>query len=144
MKYLIFGGTGFLGQALAKKLLATDDVCVFSRSEDKHRKIRIENPKIKSIIGDVRDYEACFNALMFYKPDVIIAAQALKQIDLCEQMPFETVQTNVVGTQNLCQAVQSWSLFNNKKIKFLSISTDKSAAPSTLYGATKLMVKMFI
>ena len=136
---MIFGGTGFLGQALAKKLLQTDDVCVFSRSEDKHRKIRLDNPKIESIIGDVRDHTACLNAILSYKPDVIIAAQALKQIDLCEQMPFETVQTNIIGTKNLCEAVKAYAFFNNKKVKFLAISTDKSASPSTLYGATKLI-----
>ncbi len=143
MKTLIFGGTGFLGQALSKRLLAEGSVCVFSRSEDKHRKIRSENPTIKSIIGDVRDYNACLRAILDYGPDTIIAAQALKQIDLCEQMPFETVQTNILGTQNLCNAVQEYAdryfHHDGHKIKFLSISTDKSCAPSTLYGATKLI-----
>jgi UDP-N-acetylglucosamine 4,6-dehydratase len=142
MKTLIFGGTGFLGQALSKRLLAEGSVCVFSRSEDKHRKIRSENPTIKSIIGDVRDYRACLDAIRSYNPDVIIAAQALKQIDLCEQMPFETVQTNILGAQNIVNAVKEYLPFHggpDGKLKFLSISTDKSCAPSTLYGATKLI-----
>lgn len=139
-RFLIYGGTGFLGQALSKRLLGEGhSVCVFSRSEDKHRKIRLDNPTIQTILGDVRDFQACFNAIMSFKPDIIIAAQALKQIDLCEQMPFETVQTNINGTKNVCEAAKAWSFMNNKQIKFLSISTDKSAAPSTLYGATKLV-----
>lgn len=143
-KYIVFGGTGFLGQALSKKLLEEGhSVCVFSRSEDKHRKIRLENPTIKSVIGDIRDYNACLRSILDFEPDVIIAAQALKQIDLCEQMPFETVQTNILGTQNLCNAVQEYANrymnHDGHRLKFLSISTDKSCAPSTLYGATKLI-----
>jgi len=139
---LIFGGTGFLGKSLAKRfLLEGHDVCVFSRSEDKHRQIRAELPGIKTILGDVRDYHAILAAIKGFYPDIIIAAQALKQIHLCEEMPFEAVQTNILGTENLCKAVKQYedSYFHLDKngIKFLYISTDKSAAPSTLYGMTK-------
>ena len=72
-KILVFGGTGFLGQALSEKLLSLNyDVCVYSRSEDKHRQIRLKYPKIKSIIGDVRDYDACFSAINSLTPSVIL------------------------------------------------------------------------
>lgn len=147
MKYLIFGGTGFLGKNLAKKLLSGNhEVCVFSRSEDTHRQVRLENPGIQSIIGDIRDYNAILNALKKINPDVVIAAQALKQINLCEEMPFEAVQTNILGTENLCNAIEEFQSSRRYEnlLKFVAISTDKSARPTTLYGATKLIQERLV
>jgi UDP-N-acetylglucosamine 4,6-dehydratase len=139
MNIIIFGGTGFLGKALIQNLKNKNEICVFSRSEDRHRRIRVENPEITTIIGDVRDYNVCLDALRKFNPDIIIAAQALKQIHLCEEMPFEAVKTNIIGSQNLIQATDQYQRETKKRLKFVSISTDKAAAPTVLYGATKLI-----
>jgi FlaA1/EpsC-like NDP-sugar epimerase len=57
-----------------------------------------------------------------------------------EYNPFETIKTNVLGAQNVVEAALD---LNIKKI--IALSTDKAAAPSNLYGATKLCSdKLFI
>ena len=72
--------------------------------------------------------------------DYIVHAAALKQVPATEYNPFEAVQTNVLGAQNIIEA----SLENNVK-KVIALSTDKAAAPINLYGATKLTSdKLFV
>ena len=72
--------------------------------------------------------------------DIVVHAAALKQVQSCEYNPFETVKTNILGSQNVIQA----ALDNNVE-KVLAISTDKAVAPLNLYGSTKMvMEKLFI
>ena len=65
--------------------------------------------------------------------DLIIHAAALKHVPVCEYNPFEAVQTNVLGTENIVSAAIA-----NSVPRTLLISTDKAVNPVNLYGATKL------
>ena len=65
--------------------------------------------------------------------NIVVHAAALKQVPVAEYDPFEFIQTNVIGAQNIIEA----SLTNNVS-KVIALSTDKAAAPINLYGATKL------
>ena len=65
--------------------------------------------------------------------DFVVHAAALKQVPTAEYNPFETIQTNIIGAQNIIEAS-----LNNKVKKVIALSTDKAAAPINLYGATKL------
>ena len=55
-----------------------------------------------------------------------------KNLEISEFNPIETIETNINGTVNMIQMAT-----RNKPKKFLNISTDKAAEPSTLYGSTK-------
>lgn len=63
---------------------------------------------------------------------MIIHAAALKQVPACEYNPFEAVQTNIIGAQNVATA----AIENDVKL-VIGLSSDKSVAPTNLYGATK-------
>jgi UDP-N-acetylglucosamine 4,6-dehydratase len=65
--------------------------------------------------------------------DVVVHAAALKQVPACEYNPFEAVQTNVHGAENVVAA----AIANNVP-RVLALSTDKAVNPVNLYGATKL------
>jgi UDP-N-acetylglucosamine 4,6-dehydratase len=52
---------------------------------------------------------------------------------VCEYNPFEAVQTNVIGTENVVSAA-----IENRVPKTIALSTDKAVNPVNLYGATKL------
>ena len=96
-----------------------------------------KNP-IRYFIGDIRDNSRLKMATKGV--DYIVHAAALKQVPATEYNPFEAVQTNVLGAQNIIEA----SLENNVK-KVIALSTDKAAAPINLYGATKLTSdKLFV
>lgn len=139
LQYLIFGGTGSLGTALTKRLLEKGSkVAVFARGEERHRALKIKFPDVRSILGDVRDYQTIWSAIKTIKPDIVINASALKQIDWIEDNPEEAVYTNINGTINLINALQN---FEKHQIKFLGVSTDKCANPSTAYGMTKALAE---
>ena len=88
-------------------------------------------PFIRFFIGDIRDKDRVNMALKDI--DYVIHAAALKQVDTSEYNPFETIKTNVIGTQNIIEAC-----LNNKVKKMIALSTDKAVSPFNLYGATKL------
>lgn len=135
---LITGGTGSLGQALVAELVKRKckRIVVFSRDELKQsemRKLWPESPEspLRYFVGDVRAIERCVWA--FDGVDIVIHAAALKQIDTAEKNPWETIQTNVIGTWQVCQAAIMRGV-----AKVMLVSTDKAVDPSTLYGASKL------
>ena len=71
--------------------------------------------------------------------DMIVHAAALKQVPACEYNPFEAVQTNVLGAENIVTAA-----IENDVPKTIALSTDKAVNPVNLYGATKLCAEKII
>ncbi len=144
-RFLIFGGTGSLGTALTRRLLKKGFyVGIFSRDEAKNfyhkRQFGYDKPKdphmLSYYIGDVRNYSSVKDTISAFKPDTIICAAAMKQVPLCEEFPGQAVQTNVLGTENICRAVKESGLSG---VRVLSISTDKAVKPINSYGCTKAL-----
>jgi UDP-N-acetylglucosamine 4,6-dehydratase len=134
---LITGGTGSFGAAFSETLLARHHpqaIRVFSRDELKQSELRqrlADDERLRFLIGDVRDLPRLSRAMRGV--DVVIHAAALKQVPVCEYNPFEAVQTNVVGAENVVAA----AIDNDVPIT-LALSSDKAVNPVNLYGATKL------
>jgi len=137
--YLILGGTGSLGRVLVQRLLPHGAVTVFSRDEEKHRVLRRTLPAVRSIIGDVRDYRAVLHALHDTSPRIVINAAAMKQIDLCEEHPYQALQTNVMGAHNVVQAAREHARGRREPLTVLSVSTDKAVKPVSAYGMSKAL-----
>ena len=143
---LITGGTGSFGRHFVKKIMSNfkpKRLVIFSRDELKQYDMSRElnekkNSYIRFFLGDVRDKERLDMA--FKDVDYVIHAAALKQVEAAEYNPYECIQTNITGSQNVINA----SLKNNVK-KVIFISTDKATNPINLYGATKLAAeKLFV
>lgn len=134
---LITGGTGSLGKALTRELLDHHDVkrlIILSRDELKQlecRRLFNDDSRLRWFIGDVRDRHRLMRA--FHEVDYIIHAAALKQVDTAEYNPFEYVETNIRGSQNVIDAA-----IDSGVKKVVALSTDKASSPVNLYGATKL------
>jgi UDP-glucose 4-epimerase len=100
---LITGGTGSFGNAVLDKFLPVGlkEIRIFSRDEKKQDDMRhrINNPKVKFYIGDVRDKRSVDNVM--HDVDYIFHAAALKQVPSCEFFPIEAVRTNILGTENV-------------------------------------------
>lgn len=140
--YLIFGGTGSLGRTLVERLLKENkDVVVFSRDEAKHHRLKLLHPRVKCIVGDVRDFDSVLHAIRTTFPKYIINASAMKQVPLCEEYPYECVLTNTIGTHNICKAVYQYHCDPHPRypIYVLSVSTDKACKPVSSYGMTKAL-----
>jgi len=139
---LITGGTGSFGNAVLKRFIESDfkEIRIFSRDEKKQDDMRhqLQNPKINFIVGDIRNFES-INKVM-EGVDYVFSAAALKQVPSCEFYPMEAIQTNVLGTENVLEAV-----VRNKVKKTIVLSTDKAAYPINTMGMTKaLMEKLAI
>lgn len=146
-KILIFGGTGSLGQALIRRLGNDNELLLFSRDEAKHWTIKNklkENQNVSFIVGDIRDKDRVLSSIIQTRPNVIIIASALKQIDTCEIAPFESVQTNIIGIQNVVKSVvDNYEKLSELK-SVLLVSTDKACAPTNVYGMCKSISERII
>jgi UDP-N-acetylglucosamine 4,6-dehydratase/5-epimerase len=139
---LITGGTGSFGQAFIRTVLDRFDVeaiRVFSRDELKQSELahNFQDQRLRMLLGDVRDRDRL--RLATRGVDLIVHAAALKQVMACEYNPFEAVQTNVLGAENVISAA-----IDNDVPLTVSLSTDKAVNPVNLYGAAKLCAEKII
>ncbi|SRR3989339_340613 len=143
---LITGGTGSFGRKCVELILKNykcEKLAILSRDEFKQFEMRQkfkekDYPSLRYFIGDVRDKDRLYRA--FEGIDYVIHAAALKQVPAIEYNPFEAVQTNIIGAQNVINA----AIDNNVK-RVIALSSDKAVSPVNLYGATKLCSdKLFV
>ena len=136
---LITGGTGSFGKSFVKKILKLyklKKLIIFSRDEYKQYEmekelIAMKYSNFRFFIGDVRDCERM--KMAFRGIDIVIHAAALKHVPSAEYNPFECIQTNIIGAQNIVTA----AIFSGVE-KVIVLSTDKASNPLNLYGASKL------
>jgi len=140
---LVTGGTGTIGSGLTRRIFDYEprQVRVLSRDETKQYML-LENlgypERLRLLIGDIRDRERL--ELSFKGVDVVFHAAALKHVPFCEYNPFETVKTNIIGSQNVIDAALRADVR-----KVVAISTDKVVNPAGVMGVSKLMMeKLFI
>lgn len=135
---LITGGTGSFGNAVLKRFLDTDikEIRIFSRDEKKQDDMRhrLQNPKVKFFIGDVRNKRSVDYAMRGV--DYIFHAAALKQVPSCEFFPIEAVKTNVLGTENVLDSAIEHEVKN-----VVVLSTDKACYPINAMGISKAMME---
>lgn len=143
---LVTGGAGSFGGAFVEHLMMSPDtpglVTVFSRDEHKHyelsRKLSTFQDKLRFLIGDMRDPARVEEALSGV--NVVVHAAAMKHVPAAEANPYECVQTNVGGAQNLVRAAKRVGVE-----RVVALSTDKAVSPSTVYGASKFtMERLFL
>ena len=136
-RILILGGTGALGKTLIKKYNKDNTILVFSRDEHKHVNLQnssLHNSNMNYMIGDVKDRDSVRTSIDDFKPNIIINTAALKHVPICESNAFESVKVNIIGHQNVIDAVKR----SNHKIETLIfVSTDKACKPINIYGMCK-------
>lgn len=152
-RILVTGGTGSLGKVLVRRLMSgelgiPEKIIVFSRDEAKQHEMRLAHQRLAAAtdeviyhnfeqllqfhIGDVRDYHSIISALR--NIDIVFNAAALKQVPTCEYFPFEAVQTNIIGAENIVRAICELQLPIEA---VFGISTDKACKPVNVMGMSK-------
>jgi len=131
---LVTGGAGSVGSILVKKLLEFPIHSVRVLDIDEHALFRlnrsIKDSRLRLLLGSILDKERI--EIAGNKADIIFHCAAVKNIEISEFNPIETIDTNINGTVNMIKMA-----IRNKPTKFVNISTDKAAEASTLYGTTK-------
>jgi len=137
---LVTGGTGSIGSEIVRQLLEhnVDKVIIFSRDEIKHFLIkkRILDERLETVVGDIRDYRSAQRVFEENDIDLIYHAAAMKHVVICEDFPIESTKTNILGTQNIVDLATKYGV-----PKMITISTDKSAYPVNVMGATKFIAE---
>ena len=95
---------------------------------------KLQNPKVKFYIGDVRDKRSVDGVMMGV--DYVFHAAALKQVPSCEFFPMQAVRTNVIGTENVLDSAIQYGVKN-----VVVLSTDKAAYPINAMGISKAMME---
>jgi UDP-glucose 4-epimerase len=160
-RVLVTGGTGSLGKVLVRRLLAGEmgvpkQITVFSRDEAKQHSMRLAFERLRIAtdeviyhnferllqfrIGDVRDPHSVTTALK--DADVVFNAAALKQVPSCEYFPYEAVQTNITGAENIIRAIRESRIPVETVV---GVSTDKACKPVNVMGMTKaIQERLFV
>ena len=143
-KILITGGTGSFGKTFIPMTLekyGPREIIVYSRDEMKQwtlASIFKNDPRVKFVIGDVRDRDRLSRSLDGV--DFVVHAAATKIVPTAEYNPFECIKTNINGAMNVIDACIDKGIR-----KVVALSTDKASNPINLYGATKLASdKLFV
>ena len=129
-KIFITGGAGFLGRNLVNRLYKQNEITVYSRDEAKHYYMKKDYPSVEFIVGDIRNRDLIIRKSKGHT--VGIFAASLKQIEACNDNHEEAAKIIVDGAFNSRLSAEE----NNFKSACF-ISTDKSRAATTLYGAMK-------
>ena len=136
MSALITGGSGTIGAALAKMLLAqgAPRVCIFSRGEATQARMREAMPddRLRFFVGDVRDQQRLRRAMQGCA--TVYHCAALKRIEVGAYNPIEMVRTNVDGSVNVIEAAMDAGVG-----RVVHCSTDKAHEPVSPYGYSKAL-----
>lgn len=140
LKYLITGGTGFLGHFLVKRLLKQENVSevrIYSRDEFKQSEmaLTITDKRVTYWLGDVRNLERLKEACEGM--DIIVHAAAMKRMDSVSHNAYEVAGVNIDGTRNVTLAGKDCK-------RIILISTDKAFHPENVYGASKFIAESIV
>ena len=135
---LITGGAGSVGTYLTKKILEYPIKQVRIIDINEHGLFllnrNLQDSRIRLLLGDINDKERI--EMAGKGVDIVIHIAAIKNVEISEYNPIETIDININGTVNLVKMAM-----RNKPKIFLNISTDKAANASTLYGTTKQLTE---
>jgi FlaA1/EpsC-like NDP-sugar epimerase len=136
-RILVTGACGSVGAALVRRLLDENyTVCAFDQSEDGLFKLEQElahgHADLRLFLGSVRDEDRVRRAMDGVR--IVFHCAALKHVYLSEYNPFEAMQTNILGTNNVIQAAIAADVE-----RVVLTSSDKAVNPTSTMGATKLL-----
>ncbi len=135
---LVTGAAGTIGSALCERLAPiVKSLRCLDHSENDLFFLHQRLPKCSPFLGDVRDLDRLRFAMNGV--DAVFHTAALKHVGLGEYNPFEVVQTNLQGLNNIIRSALD---ANVERVVFTS--SDKSVNPTNVMGASKMMGERLI
>ena len=131
-KITVFGGSGYLGTHLIKRLLdmGYERITSVSRNESSAVILKEKFPNVEIIVGDIADPWIVKKAMV--DSDMCLVLSALKHVGIAEKDVRSCVSTNIVGTMNIIQ-----ESYITKPGALVFISSDKAASGNGVYGISK-------
>ncbi|MFZ5753339.1 MAG: polysaccharide biosynthesis protein [Bacillota bacterium] len=146
-RVLVTGAGGSIGSELCRQICRYDpkEIVLLGHDENPIFEIELElrskypNLKIYSIIADVKDKNRIIQIFSEKRPEIVFHAAAHKHVPLMEYSPGEAFENNIIGTKNVAEASDRFSVET-----FVLISTDKAVNPTSVMGATKRIAEIII
>ncbi|HJQ47123.1 MAG TPA: nucleoside-diphosphate sugar epimerase/dehydratase [Amycolatopsis sp.] len=146
-RVLVTGAGGSIGSELCRQIRAYRPEALFMVDHDEsnlHRlQLEITGEALldtdELIVADIRDRARVEQIFGTFRPEIVFHAAAHKHLPLLERHPCEGVKSNVLGTQHLIDAAAA-----HGTRRFVLISTDKAAAPTSVLGATKRLAELIV
>jgi len=137
-KVYVTGACGTVGRELVRQLLEDYQVVELVGIDNNESELFFleqrfqQYPNAHFYLGDVRDRDKVVRSMKGM--DIVFHTAAFKHVILCERSPFEAVQSNIIGTQNVIYAAMQ-----NEVEKAIFTSSDKAVNPTNVMGTSKLM-----
>ncbi len=146
-RVLVTGAGGSIGSELCRQIFAFNPAALVMLDHDESNLHRLHldlwgEASMDSdtvMVADIRDRERIHQIFREYRPQVVFHAAALKHLPVLERHPCEGVKSNVLGTENLVEAAIAY-----EAERFVLISTDKAANPTSVLGATKRLAELVL
>jgi FlaA1/EpsC-like NDP-sugar epimerase len=146
-RVLVTGAGGSIGSELCRQVRSYHPAALYMLDHDEsnlHRlQLEITGEALldtdELIVADIRDRARVDQVFATLRPEVVFHAAAHKHLPLLELHPCEGVKSNVLGTQQLVDAAVA-----HGTRRFVLISTDKAAAPTSVLGATKQLAELIV
>ena len=144
---MITGAGGSIGAELCRQLarLGPEKLLLLDQSENDLFSIEQElhrdypRQEYHPLVRDIRDRLSLEQVFVNLEPQVIFHAAAYKHVPLMEANPEEAVKNNVLGSKNLLDL----AVLHGAE-RFVVVSTDKAVKPSSVMGATKRVVEIYM
>jgi FlaA1/EpsC-like NDP-sugar epimerase len=146
-RVLVTGAGGSIGSELCRQAYGygPDRLIMLDHDESNLNRLQLElwsEQRLDSpdaVVADIRDRNRLAQIFDEFRPDVVFHAAAHKHLPLLEHNASEAVKSNVVGTENVVRAAEAHGTH-----RFINISTDKAADPTSILGATKRVAELIV
>ena len=146
-RVLVTGAGGSIGSELCRQIRSFGAEALYLLDHDESNLHRLQLELTGSglldadeiIIADIRDQRRIEQVFAATKPELVFHAAAHKHLPLLERHPCEAIKSNVQGTQNVVDAA-----VRHSTSRFVLISTDKAADPTSVLGATKRLAELVV
>lgn len=146
-RVLVTGAGGSIGQELCRQIKSCQPSSLYMLDHDESNlhtlQLALDGEALLNstevIVADIRDRERINQVFQRVQPQIVFHAAAHKHLPLLERHPCEGVKSNALGTDILMTAALDFHVE-----RFVLISTDKAADPTSILGATKRLAEMIV
>ena len=140
---LITGAAGSIGSEIVRQCISFEPKLIVLVDQGESPLYDIENElagnKVEIVVGDIRNLARMEKIFEHFKPSYVFHAAAYKHVPLMENNPYEAINTNVFGTQNIANLSSKYQVK-----KFVLVSTDKAVNPTNIMGASKRIAEIYV